>query len=618
MNGYIGRILWVDLSESKIWEEDLEETITRQFWGGYGLGARILFTHMHSGVDPLGPENFLGFMTGPITGTRVPFSGRYTVVAKSPLTGTWGDANSGGDFAPHLRFSGFDAVILKGSSARPVYLFIENGTAELKDARRLWGKDTQETEDALRAELGRDLRVACIGPAGEKLSLISGVITNRGRAAARSGLGAVMGAKKLKAIAVRGGRKVPVAQEEKLTELRKKYLATMHNSPWYSFFHDIGTDAMVPHSVQIGRTPVKNWAGSIEDLPTVEWIGGEQMVKLQERKYGCWGCPMTCGGHMKAGQKYPYPAGVHKPEYETVGAFGTMCLNTDLESIILANDLCNRYGLDTISAGAAIAFAMECYANGLISRKEADGIDLTWGNPQAVIALTEKIGKREGFGNILADGVKKAAEMIGRGSEKYAVHAQGQEPPMHDPRSQIRLGLGATYKAAPAPGRHTRGSAEGEFRHPDLGPAPFDLNSFENRGKDHKRVTCMLNALSSAGFCLFGALTMELKSNYELLNCVTGWEVDFDGLLITGERIANIQQAFNIREGLNPLQFAVHERIYKSYPPDRGPNAGRHCDIDLLVRDWYREMDFDLESGKPSRVKLQELGLGDVLASLYG
>ena len=617
--GYMGKILWVNLSNSEIREESLGEEVCRDFIGGYGLGARMLFTHQRGGVDPLGPENILGFVTGPVTGTRVPFCGRFTVVTKSPLTGTWGDANCGGDFGPYLKFSGYDGVFFTGCSKEPVYLFIDNGKAELRSAKHLWGKDTNETEDGLKAEIGKETRVACIGPAGEKVSLISAVITNKGRAAGRSGVGAVMGSKKLKALAVKGNQKVPVADEGKLDELRKKYLAALIESPWYAFFHDVGTDAMIPDFVMNGRLPIKNWAGSILDIPDLESIGGKRLVgSYQERRYGCWNCPMTCGGMMKAGTgDYKYPAGTHKPEYETVGALGSMCLNTNLESIIMANELCNRYGLDTISTGGTIAFAIECYENGLLTKAETDGIELTWGNHKAIVAMTEKMGKREGFGDVLADGAKVAAQKIGKGSEKYAIHIQGQEPPMHDPRAQVRLGLGATYKAAPAPGRHTRASGEGEFRHPDLGAPPYDLNSFENRGKDHKYVTDLAYAAASAGYCLFGQISMQLSATYEFINCVTGWDIGLEDLALKGERIANVQQAFNIREGLNPVQFKVPERVWKLPPPDRGPLVGRWCDIELLVKDWYTEMDWDTRTGKPSNRKLKELGLHDVAKSLY-
>jgi aldehyde:ferredoxin oxidoreductase len=232
--------------------------------------------------------------------------------------------------------------------------------------------------------------------------------------------------------------------------------------------------------------------------------------------------------------------------------------------------------------------------------------------------MTEKIARREGFGDILADGVQVAAGKIGQGAEKFAIHIKGQEPPMHDPRAQIRLGLGATYKAAPTPGRHTRASGEGEFRHPDLGMPPYDLDSFENRGGEQKRIMSLTNAAASAGFCLFGHITIPVNATQEFINCVTGWDMNFDELILIGERIANVQQAFNIREGLNPLEFHVPDRVYKTPPSEKGPLAGRHCDIDLLVRDWYKEMDWDIHSGKPKKQKLEKLGLKDVAKVLYG
>jgi aldehyde:ferredoxin oxidoreductase len=615
--GYMGKILWVNLDTHEIKAEILDEKLARGFLGGYGLGARILFTRQRCGVDALGAENTLGFLTGPLTGTKVPACGRFTVVGKSPLTGTWGDANCGGDFGPYLKFSGYDAVFFSGSSDKPVYLLISDGKAELKDAGHLWGKDTHATEDMLKAEFGKDVRVACIGGAGEKLSLISGVINSKGRAAARSGLGAVMGSKKVKALAVRGKRKVPVADAQKLDDLRKQSLLRMKENPWYPTFHNVGTDELIPDSVTIGRTPVKNWAGSITDMPDVAAIGGKSLIKHQTKRYACWGCPIGCGGSLKAGKTHKYPAGVHKPEYETVGAFGTMCLNSNLESIIMANEICNRHGLDTISAGSTLAFAIECYENGIISKRDTDGIELTWGNHQAIVAMTEKMAKRKGFGDILADGVRAASEKIGKGAEKFAVHIQGQEPPMHDPRAQIRLGLGATYQAAPTPARHTRGSGEGEFRHPDQGSPPYDLDSFQNRGEEHKRITGLLNVASSAGMCLFGYIVMPWESLPKFISHVTGWDITNDEVETIGERIANMQHAFNIREGLNPVQFKVPSRLYKAKPPYDGPIADRTCDIELLVKDWYKEMDWDVKTGKPSKRKLEGLDLKDVAEALY-
>ena len=425
-NGYMGKMLFVDLSTGKIEEEALDEKLCRDFLGGYGIGARIIYSRQKAGVDPLGPDNIFGFTTGPLTGTPAPFGSRYTVVGKSPLTGTWGDANSGGFFGPHLKFAGYDAVFFKGISEKPVYLFIDNGKAELRDATHLWGKDSNETEDILRDELGKKVEVACIGQAGEKLSLISCVMNNKGRAAARSGLGAVMGSKRLKAVAVLGNMEVPLADKKKVGDLRKEYQKAF-DGMMYEMMKNYGTCGGTAQSAQVGDSPVKNWSGAgIVDFPNASAVSDDAIIGLQRKRYACYRCSVGCGGLMKAGKEYDYEEGAHKPEYETLAAFGSMLLNDNAESIIMANDICSRYGLDTISAGATIAFAMECYDNGLITKADTDGIELTWGNHRAIIAMTEKLAKREGFGDVLADGTKVAAERIGKGSDKYAMHAGGR------------------------------------------------------------------------------------------------------------------------------------------------------------------------------------------------
>ncbi|MBN2462307.1 MAG: aldehyde ferredoxin oxidoreductase, partial [Dehalococcoidia bacterium] len=295
--GYIGKILYVDLTKGNTSEELADDKLYQDFLGGYGIGARILFSRQKAKVDPLGPDAMLGFVTGILTGTPALFASRYVVVGKSPLTGTWGDANSGGDFGPHLKFAGYDAVFFSGISPSPVYLFIDNGKAEMRKADKLWGKDTWETESLLKAELGTDARVACIGPAGESLSLISCIINNKGRAAGRSGLGAVMGSKKLKAIVVKGNKKVPVAHEAELKEARTKHLGQLGGA--VEAFRKFGTCAGMNVLVQAGDTPVKNWKGTALDFTTANVISDQSVINLQERKYGCWQCPVACGGHMK-------------------------------------------------------------------------------------------------------------------------------------------------------------------------------------------------------------------------------------------------------------------------------------------------------------------------------
>jgi aldehyde:ferredoxin oxidoreductase len=425
--GFMGKILWVDLSLKKLVEESLDERTARDFYGGYGLGAKILFDRQKPGVDPLGPEATLGIVTGILTGTDGLGGSRYVMVGKSPLTGGWGDANSGGSVGPYLKFAGYDAVFFTGIADSPVYLHVNNGNAEIKDASHIWGKDTFETQDILREELGKDLEVACIGPAGEKVALIASVMNNKGRAAGRSGLGAVMGSKKLKAIAVQGNMKVPVADPELAKNLRKKQVAALGGH--VVTLRQFGTPTIYDMCCEVDDAPNKNWTGvATIDLPTYTNCGAEKVVAKQQRRFGCWRCPIACGGIMEAGKgEYRYEEGAHKPEYETLAMFGSNCANDNLDSIIIAGDICNRYGLDTISGGACIAFTIECYENGIITKQDTDGLEMTWGNHKAIVAMTEKMAKREGFGDIIADGVKKAAEKIGKGSEKYAMHVGGQE-----------------------------------------------------------------------------------------------------------------------------------------------------------------------------------------------
>jgi len=595
--GCMHKILFVNLSSGKIEEEKPDEKLYRDFLGGYGIGARILFSRQKPGVDPLGPDNTLGFVTGILTGTPALSASRYAVVGKSPLTGAWGDANSGGYFGPHLKFSGYDAVFFTGASERPVYLFIKDGKAELRNAGHLWGKDAYQTEDTLKKELGKDSMIACIGQAGEAMSLISCIMNERGRAAARSGLGAVMGSKKLKAIAVSGNMKVPLADENKIKQLRSKYLSKLNDMPMVNSLKTLGTIGGTAMLAQIGNTPVKNWGGvGTRDFPEADPIGGESILKYQEKKYACWRCPIGCGGHVKAGHDYKYTAGTHKPEYETAGAFGTMCLNNNMESIIMVNEICNRYGLDTMSTGSTVAFAIECYEEGLINKEDTGGIELTWGNHRSIVAITEKIAKREGFGAILADGTQKAAERIGKGTDKYAIHIGGQELPMHDPKRSSPLITPLVIDATPA--RHTQG----------VGP----IRGFE----DQKGGLNFAKAYNALGLCLFVS-SLEAESLPEFVSAVTGYTYTVDTILEAGERISNIRQAFNIREGHNPLEREVPGRVIGDPPQQEGPHAGVTVDMESPIKDYLISMDWDLETGKPSKSKLQQLGLDDVAAELW-
>jgi len=610
--GYMGKILWVDLSKREFQDEVLDEKFCRDFIGGYGFAARLLFSRQKSGVDPLGPDNIFGITTGPLTGTPMLSASRYMVTGKSPLTGGWGDANSGGYCGPQLKFAGYDAVFFTGKSEKPVYLFIDNGKTELRDASHLWGKDTFETDDILKSELGKDVEAICIGPAGEKKARIASVMNNKGRAAGRSGIGAVMGSKLLKAVALRGNMKVPVADEQKANDLRKKYLAELGGAA--KWLGDFGTAAGASMSAQSGDSPVKNWGGvGIIDFPDVEPIKIEHIIALRTKKYACYRCPIGCGGHMKEGTgEYKYEEGAHKPEYETMAMFGSNCLNNNLESIIMANDICNRLGLDTISAGATIAFAMECYENGLITKNDTDGIEMTWGNHKSLVAMTEKLGMREGFGDILADGVKIAAERIGKGADQYAMHIQGEEVPAHDPKLGYHFGI--TYRMDATPARHTQGPQPS----PKDATPPYDRRSMYGRGKPQMIGANFTHILNCAGVCsmIFGCLP-SAHAFAEFMSAITGWDMTTDELIKTGGRIADIRQAFNIREGLYSLQFKVPGRIIGNPPLTAGPTAGVTVDEKAMDREFLIEMDWDTETAKPSKKRLLEMGLEDVARELW-
>lgn len=615
-NGYMGKILFADLSTGELRDEIPDESLYHDFIGGYGIGAKILFDHQQGGVDPLGPENTLGFVTGPLTGVPGFFGSRYTVVGKSPLTGGWGDANSGGYFGPNLKFAGYDAIFFQGISPSPVYLFINNGKAELKDASHLWGKDTNDTEDMLRSELGEKVYVAAIGPSGEKLSLISCVINDKGRAAARSGLGAVMGSKKLKAIAVTGSQEVPLPDREKATQIAREYREKL-SGMMYEMFKQFGTAAGLNLCVMIGDSPVKNWGGiGDQDFPNGAEISDQKVFDLVDKKYACWRCPIVCGAQMKAGSQYQYEAGAHRPEYETLSSFGPMCLNDNLESIVKANDLCNRYGLDTISAGATIAFAIECYENGLITKEDTGGIELKWGNHEAIIRMTEMLANREGFGDVLADGVKRAAEKIGKGSDEYAVHVGGQELPMHDPR--MAPSFAGAYQADPTPGRHTQGGLSGiemGMTSPEWLP-PLDKYTYTGKGEYEALLKNGLHTMNASGICSFAVGSLPDDAVATFMSTVTGRDFTAEDILKIGERLATIRQAFNAREGLTPKDFQIKGRPIGDPPLEAGPTAGVVVDADTLRAEYFAAMKWDIATGKPDIQKLKDLGLDNVASSI--
>jgi aldehyde:ferredoxin oxidoreductase len=542
-------------------------------------------------------------------------------------------------------------------------LVVTAGKAELRDASFVWGKDCVETEELIRRELDNDkYQIACIGPAGEKLSLISGVITDGGRAAGRSGLGAVMGSKKLKAIAVLGDKKTEIADQKTFSKLRTDYLEKFKKKPPFkdkasvdninfmgkmvrSFFPFLfatppatykelitryGTAGMTAYSNESGDSPVKNWGGSgYHDFPigAKSWkVSDKNVIKYQEKKYYCAFCPLGCGGIVNVtGGKYRVERG-HKPEYETLAAFGSLCLNDDIEAIMYANEICNRAGLDTISAGASVAFAIECFENGIINEQDTGGIKLAWGNADAIIKMTELLASRSGFGDVLADGVKRAAERIGKGSERFAIHAGGQELPMHDPRFDPTFAT--AYQVEPTPGRHTISSdtyvmlMELHKKFKEVKPVKqVSLKSakyqYGSIGEFQALNSIYVQVANGAGVCIFGLMVGEYPL-FEWLNAATGWGLSSQDYVNIGERILTLRHSFNVREGIKPADTRLKNRAAGNPPLQKGPLANVVIDEEQLGRRYYEKLDWDYQTGLPSRERLEKLGLAEVARQLYG
>lgn len=649
--GYMGKILLVDLTTGEIKEEALPDSVYEKHLAGMGLGAYVLYNRIPKNADPLGPDNMLGFLPGLLTGTGSLFTGRWMVVGKSPLTGGWGDANCGGTFSPAIKRCGYDGIFFSGISEKPVYLYIDDYTKELRDAKDVWGMDAVEAEEYLADNAkknGKKPKVACIGMAGESVSLISGISTDKGRMAARSGLGAVMGSKRLKAVVLGGTKRIVPhnkGEMKKLSQLCNKWVqfqppfvtgpmtalvgALMRILPtvltqdgllYKIMLKKWGTVAMNQMSPEMGDAPIKNWKGSSKDWGFRKSYSSNPDVftKCETVKYHCYSCPLGCGGICTTKGKY---SETHKPEYETVLSLGGFCMNDDVDSIFYLNELLNRAGMDTISAGHAVAFALECYEEGIITKEDTDGLELTWGNSEAIIALIEKMVKREGFGHILADGVKQAVERIGKGSEKFAVHAGGQEPAMHDGRNDP--GFALHYSVEPTPGRHTLGSHLYYEMYqlwkvvkgiPKIPPLYLKSSKYKNPEK-HAEIGAVnsryMTIINSVGACKFGAFIGAKRIRiFDWMNAATGWNYTPNQYMEIAGDIHTMKQAFNVKHGIEPKNNKISDRALGLPVQTEGANKGRSIDIEAMMSNYWEQFGWSGVTGKPSEECMQKLDSG--------
>lgn len=581
--------------------------VVRKYIGGSGLGTYLLFRYGSPAADPLSPDNPLIFMNGPFQGTGIPTSGRHQVISKSPLTGAFGESDCGGTFGFHLKRAGYDGLVFLGRSSSPVYAAVIDGRVEIRDGTSLWGKDTFETEEALFSTEGKPAGVACIGPAGERMVLLANIMHDgrNARAAGRGGLGAVMGSKNLKAVVARGKEKTVMADEKKVREKSaEKAKFYMEKLPAMTRF---GTAGGVALAEQNGDLPLKNW--SMGSWPEeVKSITGEAMADtILTGNWGCMACPIKCGREVA----FDGISGAG-PEYETIGMLGSNCLINDLKAIGRGNDLCNRMGIDTISGGSAVAFSMELYERGIIDERTV-GYPLQWGDGEAMVRLLTDISEKRGFGVVLAEGTRKAAEKIGKGAEKYAIHSKGMDFPAHDPRCYKSLAAG--YATSNRGACHLSGfsySFERSMTYPELGvDAVLDRTVDEGKGKVNVGFQNLMGVLDSLKMCKFPFAATRLEDLLVWINGVTGWDMACGELMEAGERIFNLKKLFNLACGLTGRDDALPERILRE-PRGSGGSADTLPDLESQLREYYAERGWT-EEGIPLPEKIASLGLEEFL-----
>lgn len=597
MYGYVGKVLRINLKKRVANVEPLNLEMAKKFIGGRGLGTKMLMDEIDPKIDALSSENKLIVVAGPLTGTPTPTGGRYMVVTKSPLTDTVASSNSGGYWGAELKFAGYDAIIIEEKADSPVYINIEDEKVEIKDASNLWGKVVSETTSLLEKEYGDKVKVLTIGPAGEKLSRIAAIMNDKDRAAGRSGVGAVMGSKNLKAITVKGSnRKVEVSDPDKLKEIFSRSIKKIRdNGVTGQGLPTYGTAVLVNVINESGVHPTNNFQDGF--FGDADDISGETLAeKYLVKKEACYRCPIACGRYCKVDD---IEGG--GPEYETIWAYGSDCGVNNLGEIIKANYWCNELGLDTISAGATLAAAMELYQKGYIKEEEIDGVPLEFGNAEAVVQWTKKMGLREGLGDKFAEGSYRLAEMYG--VPELSMSVKKQELPAYDPRGI--QGQGLQYATSNRGGCHVRGY----LISPEILGLPEKLDRFSLEGKSTwvKIFQDLTATIDSLGLCLFTSFALGAEDYADLYNAVCGTDHTAESILQAGDRIWNIEKLFNLASGLDNSDDTLPKRLLEEPIPE-GPSKGWVTKLDEMLPKYYEERGWDAK-GVPTEEKLVELGL---------
>lgn len=600
MDGYCGRILRINLTRERVLTEGIEEDILKRFVGGYGTAGRILYLETPPWVSPFDPLNTLIFSTGPITGSGVLPSSRFTIVAKSPLTGYFGDSNSGGFFGPEIKFAGYDMITIQGRAKGPTYIVIEEDNVEIKNAEHLWGKDAREVSQIIKKDHeNKKMKVATIGQAGENLVRFANITTDdAGRFAGRCGLGAVMGSKKLKAVAVHGNRKVQVADEEGLKSLMKLLLKRLKDYEWPWDLRKYGTAGGFSLAYRMGDIPIHNWSkGTLKNWEKLTTHGeyGKKLVGTRT----CYHCPIGCRKVVEVPNTSGSLIKAEGVEYESLASLGANCGITDVETIIKANDLCNVLGLDTISTGSVIAFAMECYEKKILTKNDTGGLDLNFGDIGAEIELIKRIAKRRGLGDLLAEGVRRAAKVLG--ARKKAIHVKGMEMAMHHPF--VEQGIGLTYATALTGARHTEGL-----------PTSPNQKRLKTRGKAEVTIRSQnyVATLNAMEFCSWTKGWCTVDDYIKIYKLVTGYPMSKKEFMKIGERIFNLKRVFNLKHGQSPKEDTLPYRLL--YEPLReGATANVVVRLSEMLPEYYELRGWDQKSGLPSDRKLSDLELLDTI-----